>query len=324
MRIAIKDDGNGVSLTTDDGAYRFDPVRVAPGELNVVSHAHSDHVPTRFGKNPICCSDITHDLLGVRRKTVARVCPEDVMLLEAGHIPGSRMAVVPGEKRVLYTGDFCTRRKNHIEPARPHRCDVLITETTYGKEGYEFPDHGETVDAVVDWVDSTLASGRSAVLLAYPLGKAQELAYELRGRPVLVQVGIGENNRLLHAHGLRLPTAGIEGMRPDRPVVYITSGLGKERALVKKLVGDGARTASFSGWSVNRFGTSTAKHVDEEFPLSDHCDYNELMEFVRLCSPELVLTTHGFADEFSRSVSRELGIEARPLVRGQESLDTYA
>ncbi len=324
MRALIDDTGNGVVLRTADGTYRFDPVRAVQGDVNIVSHAHSDHAPSRFGKSPVCCSDATFDLLRLRRRTVARACPGRAVLREAGHVPGSRMALVEGDARVLYTGDFCTRRKGHLDPAEPCECDVLVTETTYGKEGYEFPDHEETVGAIVDWVDATLASGRSAVLLAYPLGKAQELAYELRGRPVRVQGSIGENNRVLRAHGFQLTTDGVGDMLPREPFVYITSGLGKEKARVRGLVNQGARTAAFSGWSVGGFGARPPRRADEEFPLSDHCDFNELMEFVRLCRPSLVLSTHGFAAEFSRSVRKELGIEARPIVRGQVSLDAFA
>jgi putative mRNA 3-end processing factor len=324
MIAVINDTGNGIVVQADGKRYRLDPARTVAGDENIVSHAHSDHAPSRFGRAPITCSDATFDLLGLRRRTIYRSSCEGVTLLEAGHVPGSRMVAVECGASVLYTGDFCTRRKGHLDPARPRRCDTLITETTYGKEGYEFPDHEETVGAISDWVDTTLSSGRSAVLMAYPLGKAQELAYELQGHPVRVQRSIGDNNRVLRTHGLSLPTEGLDGASPGQPLVYITSGLGKESALVDKLVKDGARTASFSGWSVNRFGRRASRGVDEEFPLSDHCDYNELMEFVRLCSPERVLATHGFASEFSASVEEELGIEARPLRRGQWSLESFA
>jgi hypothetical protein len=47
------------------------------------------------------------------------------------------------------------------------------------------------------------------------------------------------------------------------------------------------------------------------------------MEFVRLCGPGKVFTTHGFTEEFARSVRRELGIDAEPLRKGQETLDAF-
>ena len=322
--MAIDDTGNGIVIQAEGRRYRLDPAHAVEGDENIVSHAHSDHVPHRIGRVPIVCSDATFDLISQRRKSLRHDACGEASLVEAGHVPGSKMVLLGCDVRVLYTGDFCTRRKRHVPPAEPHPCDVLVLETTYGKEGYEFPEHEETIGAISDWVDSTLASGRCTVLLAYPLGKAQELAYELRGRPLRMQRSICENNRVLAAHGLRLPTDGLEDCPREQPFVYITSGLGKESARVARLVKDGARTASFSGWSVNRFGGGAQQRTDEEFPLSDHCDYNELLEFVRLCGPERVLTTHGFATEFAKSVRKELGIEATALRKGQWSLDSFA
>lgn len=324
MPLSICHAGNGIVLETESRKYRFDPVRTVVGDENFVSHAHSDHVPRRFDEVQVACSDATFDLIGLRRRSLQRISSDGVTLVEAGHVPGSRMVALDCGTKVLYTGDFCTRRKYHIDQAKPQPCDVLVMETTYGREGYEFPDHGEIIGEIADWVDSTMASGRSVVLLAYPLGKAQELAHALLGRPVRVQRSIGDNNRVLAAHGPQLPTECLEGSSQGEPIIYITSGLGKESSVVENLVRDGARTASFSGWSTNAFSGRSWGHADEEFQLSDHCDYNELMEFVRLCSPGRVLTTHGFATEFAASVRTELGIEASALQKGQSVLDSFA
>lgn len=324
MPLSISHTGNGIVLESGEMRYRFDPARTVVGDENIVSHAHSDHAPRRFDELRVACSDATFDLLGLRRRSLQRASGDGVTLVEAGHVPGSKMIALECGTKVLYTGDFCTRKKDHIGRARPRDCDVLVMETTYGREGYEFPDHGEIIDAVSDWVDSTMASGRSVVLFAYPLGKAQELAHALLGRPIRVQRSIGDNNRVLAAHGLQLPTECLEDPRSREPVIYITSGLGRESVAVESLVRDGARTASFSGWSTNAFSGRSWRRADEEFPLSDHCDYNELMEFVRLCSPGRVLTTHGFATEFASSVRAELGIEAAALRKGQKVLESFA
>jgi Cft2 family RNA processing exonuclease len=42
--------------------------------------------------------------------------------------------------------------------------------------------------------------------------------------------------------------------------------------------------------------------ADYSFPLSDHCDYTELLQLVRDVSPETVYTTHGFTSEFARTL----------------------
>ena len=52
--------------------------------------------------------------------------------------------------------------------------------------------------------------------------------------------------------------------------------------------------------------------VDAAFPLSDHADYDELLEYVRMTGAKTVWTHHGFVEEFARDL-RRLGYQAEPL-----------
>jgi hypothetical protein len=66
-----------------------------------------------------------------------------------------------------------------------------------------------------------------------------------------------------------------------------------------------------SGWALDRgaawrFGTNTC------FALSDHADYPDLLEYVRLTGARTVYTLHGFADEFAADL-RMQGYDARAL-----------
>lgn len=313
--------GNGVKVRVGGRVHRFDPRAVVEGDVNLVSHAHSDHVPSRFSGLPVVCSEMTHAAMAVRRKGVRRCGCDSAEMVDAGHAPGSVMFVVRGEETVLYTGDFCTRRKRHVPPAEAVGCDTLITESTYGVPGYEFPGHEEVVSALRDWVDDRLRQGTCAVLKAYPFGKAQEISFELRDMPVRLQPAIASYNRVLAGHGMDLPVEKPDIGRED-PFVYVTSGLGSERGTVDRMVSEGAKVATFSGWAAGRSFAGRPPST-EAFPLSDHCDYNELMEFVRRCSPSRVYTLHGFAERLAESVERELGIHATPLMRGQRTLSSF-
>ena len=51
---------------------------------------------------------------------------------------------------------------------------------------------------------------------------------------------------------------------------------------------------------------------DAAFPLSDHADYEELWEMVKLVQPKQVRTLHGFAREFAMDLQQK-GIEAWAL-----------
>ena len=68
-----------------------------------------------------------------------------------------------------------------------------------------------------------------------------------------------------------------------------------------------------SGWGID----PSAKYryrVDEVFPMSDHADYPDLLDFVSKVSPSRVLTVHGYTAEFARDL-RRTGIEAWSLER---------
>jgi len=68
-------------------------------------------------------------------------------------------------------------------------------------------------------------------------------------------------------------------------------------------------TALVSGWAL------WTKRDKIAFPLSDHADFNQLMDFVAACKPKTVLTCFGgkFDDDLARKIHKRLGIEARPL-----------
>lgn len=316
--------GNGIHIELEGCSFRFDPKRVVPDEVCMISHAHTDHLPTSFKSLSVVCSPITRDFVKLRRKKEVQLCTDDrVKMLEAGHIAGSKMFLVrAGGKQVLYTGDFCTREKEHTKGAKPHKCDALIMEATYGKPHYIFPDHAEIMSVVRDWLEDIVRKDGSAILFAYPLGKSQELSAYLRDFPLLLHSAIAENNRLLRAHGIELAEREFDPQVAKPPFVYITSGFGKDLARVESLRRKGAKTAAFSGWALDK-GFIGMSQTDEAFPVSDHCGFDELMEFVKKCDPETVFTTHGFAKEFATQIRRTLGVRAQPLVARQRTLDHF-
>jgi len=315
--------GNGVLFESSGRKFRFDPKRIMPDEICMISHAHSDHLPSSLRIPRAICTPITRDFVEIRKKKRLEIAEDAcVEILDAGHIPGSAMFLVSGDKKVLYTGDFCTRDKPHLKGARPWKCDVLIVEATYGKPRYVFPDHKEVMAVVKDWLSDLVKEGGSAVLFAYPLGKSQELSMALRNLPLFLNPVIAENNRVLLRHGYQISDRPVEENVPARPFIYITSGFSRDRARVEKMVRYGAKTAAFSGWALDRVFLSDSG-VDEAFPVSDHCGYDELLKFVEQCDPDLVFTTHGFTRELAQKIRKELGIDAQPLVARQRTLDHF-
>ena len=72
------------------------------------------------------------------------------------------------------------------------------------------------------------------------------------------------------------------------------------------------RTAVISGWALDS-GAKYRYRCDAAFPLSDHADYPELLQFVELVQPRRILTLHGYAREFAGTL-RERGYLAMPPI----------
>ena len=68
-------------------------------------------------------------------------------------------------------------------------------------------------------------------------------------------------------------------------------------------------TGSASGWMAFR-GARRRRAVDKGFVLSDHCDWQSLMDSIKATGAERIIATHGYSEIFSRYL-REQGYDAR-------------
>src|SRR5436190_8978881 len=148
-----------------------------------ISHAHTDHMARH---ELAYCTPATAELyqhrFGPRATHVIGfgepLAWGDCVLTThpAGHVFNSAMLAIAGDEgTVLYTGDFKLRPSATAEPAMPPRADVLIMESTYGHPRYRLPPREETIAQLVAIVTRVLGAGRTPVVHAYVLGKAQEV-----------------------------------------------------------------------------------------------------------------------------------------------------
>ncbi|CAJ37423.1 MBL fold metallo-hydrolase RNA specificity domain-containing protein [Methanocella arvoryzae] len=311
---------NGVSVY-NSREYRCDPKRCVRDCVNLVSHGHFDHVPSSLSQ-AIVTSEITHAIVESRAGVkVERTTCEHVDLLDSGHVPGGSMFLINGDKKVLYTGDLCTRKKYFSPGARPVKADTLIIESTFGRDKYVFPPTQETVGAMRDWAEDNAACGKHTIFYAYTFGKAQEVIAALEGTELFTTGPVLKVNGVLRKFGYRLDAEMLPD-EPGEPAVIVAPGGGKRDPLLKKYLVAGARTASVSGWAMDR-GLTRAAYTDTAFPLSDHADYQELMDFTKAVSPEIVYTLHGFSKELAKDIRTKLGIEAVPLKKGHLTLSNF-
>lgn len=99
---------------------------------------------------------------------------------DAGHIPGSASILLRMEgKRILYSGDFNTRKTHLLEGADTgfKNIDVLITEATYGDEDH--PSRLQEEKQFISSINKILNLGGSVLIPVFSLGRAQEIAIML-------------------------------------------------------------------------------------------------------------------------------------------------
>jgi putative mRNA 3-end processing factor len=327
---AVVTSNSGIRVDYRGKRFSLDPHAPASADFTFVSHAHIDHMHNPSAAERILASEPTKELASVRGYELGELAdlPEGVELLDSGHILGSRAFRL--EDEVYYTGDASGRDRAFLGVCKTKHARVLIMETTYGSPEYVFPQTAKLVKEVNSAIGEAYHRGRPVILMGYPLGKAQLLAYFFSTwEPLYYHVSVAKMNRVHREHGVKLktgrtfdPEEDLDSL-PAGPWVMVAPLSGSKNQVTAYLRKKyGAMTFAFSGWATGG-GYGRMMGADRAFPLSDHCDYPELMELVKKVGPEVVYTTHGFAAGFAADLRRE-GFEARTIIPNQSSLADYA
>jgi DNA ligase-1 len=295
----------------------------SPVPTAFVSHAHFDHL----GKHrKIITSQGTQRLMAERlpgeREEIVLGYDEpyalndgtELRLYPAGHIFGSAMLYLKREgESFLYTGDFKMRPGLSAEPCNPSRADVVVMETTFGIPRYIFPPAAQVLAEIVHFCRSAIEDGEVPVLFGYSLGKSQELLASLSEArlPVMLHPQVFKITRLYEELGQKFPPYEPFTLTESAGHVVICPPQANQSAWLRKI--KPRRTAMISGWAIDPASVYRYQ-CDRAFPLSDHADYNELLQFVDAVKPKRVFTVHGFVEEFARTL-RDRGIEAWALGR---------
>ena len=297
-----------------------------PVERSFVSHAHFDHLAPH---REILCSVGTAKLMRARMpaerrehilpfgQTEALTADTTVTLHPAGHIFGSAQSLLEHSSHgtLLYTGDFKLRPGRSAELCATPRADTLIMETTFGRPQYAFPPTADVLASILHFCRQALEDGDTPVLFGYSLGKSQELLSGLAGGqlPVMLHPQTLKLTRIYEELGLTFPLYREfdAAELPGHVVICPPQAAGS--SFLKKITR--CRTAMITGWALDP-GAKFRYQCDEAFPLSDHADFDDLLRFVDLVQPRRVLTLHGFAADFARTL-RERGVEAWAL--GQDN-----
>ncbi len=292
-----------------------------PVPLSFVSHAHFDHLAKH---QRIITSEGTQKLMALRlpgeREEIILPYQEEysfdpettLRLYPAGHIFGSAMIHLEREgETFLYTGDFKMRAGLSAEPCQPTRADVVVMETTFGLPRYVFPPTEKVLGDIVHFCRTALEDGEVPVLFGYSLGKSQELLASLAGAqlPVMLHPQTHKITRLYEELGQAFPAYKPFTLTEVAGHVVICPPQANQSTWLRKI--KPRRTAVITGWAIDPASVYRYQ-CDAAFPLSDHADYNELLQFVDAVQPKRVFTVHGHVEEFARTL-RDRGIEAWAL-----------
>ena len=287
-------------------------------KVGFISHAHADHIARH---ELALCTPATSKLyqhrLGLRRTTElphrqpTAFGPFTLTTYPAGHCLGSAMMLADdGDKRLLYTGDFKLGPSATCEEAELPAADILVMECTFGKPKYQMPPRSDVIAELVDLVRKTLTAGRTPVIHASALGKSQEVTR------ILTLAGIAvEQHPDIYAISQIYGTCGVNmgeisefkgSPKPNHAVVTLPHGAKNSRIEgIKHPV-----TIVATGWAMDR-GIKYQYRVDHALPLSDHADFDELLETAGRVGASEIYCTHG-PSEFAGHL-RAAGFNAHPV-----------
>jgi putative mRNA 3-end processing factor len=97
----------------------------------------------------------------------------------AGHVLGSAQIMLDhGGERIVVSGDYKRRPDPTCARFEPVKCDVFITEATFGLPVFRHPDTHDEMDKLLSALHAN--PDRCVLVGAYALGKAQRVIAELR------------------------------------------------------------------------------------------------------------------------------------------------
>ena len=301
------------------GDFYIDPWR--PVERAVITHAHADHARTGHrhylaaapaeGVLRARLGDTTLQTLAYGQSIVHGGVT--VSLHPAGHVLGSaQVRLEHGGQVWVASGDYKVAPDRTCAPFEPVKCDVFITESTFGLPIYRWPQDDDIFGDINAWWQGNVAAGRASLLMCYSFGKAQRILSGIDASigPVIVHGAVEPLNRAYRDAGVHLPQT--------LSVADVTDKADFRRALV--LCPPGAaggpwikRFGEFSdgfasGWMQLR-GARRRGGYDRGFVLSDHADWPGLMLAIGATGAQRVIVTHGSIPVMVRYLS-EQGLQA--------------
>ncbi len=283
-----------------------------PVDRAIITHAHADHA--RIGNRSYLAHHASVPLLkhmlgeyidiqGVEYGQTLYENGVKISLHPAGHIVGSAQVRLEYKGEVwVVTGDFKMVDDGISKPFEPLKCDVLVTDSTFGLPIFEWQPQQVVFDDINRWWYQNTENDTVSVIIGYTLGKTQRLLNHLeRGiGPVYAHGSIETINQVLRRQGINLPS--VAKLDLGQNVARNSLILAMPSIIYSPILKDVQpySIAAASGWMSLR-GARKAPNIDKGFVLSDHADWNQLIQSVKETGAQKIfLTNNGYSSAFSR------------------------
>ena len=305
------------------GGFYIDPSR--PVRRAVVTHGHADHA--RPGHDAVLATAETLAIMGVRypddraaKEALAfgattRIGDVTVSLAPAGHVLGSAQVVMDYRgTRAVVSGDYKRRPDPTAQPFEVVRTDLFITEATFALPVFRHPPAQGEVAKLLGSIAQF--PERTHFLGVYGLGKCQRMLALIReagyDQPIYLHGALIGLTTLYESYGHDFgdirPAAGQDKSDLQGSLVLAPPSAATDKWSRK--LGD-IKVAVASGWMRVR---ARARQRGAELPLviSDHADWDELLQTCAETEAAEVWITHGREDALAHALA-SAGQRARPL-----------
>ena len=305
------------------GDFYIDPVRAV--DKAVITHGHSDHA--RPGHGAVLATRETLDLMrlrygddfagttqAVRYGETLHLDGTTVTLHPAGHVLGSaQVAVAADGLTIVASGDYKDVADPTCAPFELVRCDVFITEATFGLPVFRHGDAGAEIDKLLRSV--ALFAERAHLVGAYSLGKAQRVIALIRAagydKPIYLH---GALDAITRYYANAIDLGELRNVR-GTPKTHLAGAIALCPPSALKDVWTrrfpDPLTSFAGGWLRVR---ARARQHGVELPLviSDHADWDGLTATVAATGASEIWVTHG-AEEALVHWCGTQNLAARPL-----------
>ena len=305
------------------GDFYVDPWQAV--DRAIITHAHADHARPGCGQY-LASTDgerILRLRLGddIRLQSVAygekvALNGVTVSLHPAGHVLGSAQIRIEHKGEVwVVSGDYKIEADTTCRPFEQLKCHTFVTESTFGLPVFKWRPQADIFADINNWWKSNQAQEKTSVLFAYSLGKAQRVIAGLDAAisPIFTHGAVENVNKCYRQAGIKLPAtrhvAAVDDKNAFVGALVVAPPSADTPAYTKKFAN--ASKAFTSGWMQIR-GMRRRRAVDRGFVLSDHSDWNGLINTIMASEAETVWVTHGYSAEVVQYL-QEQSLNARQI-----------